>query len=490
MRVVRIVTVLAIGAGASVLAVRPRPDVTFAVESALVAGIGFVLVVATWRKPEVGLLCLVILLPFQHLLLARLYALGFNPQLVAASRFWKEAVFAALVLRWVARRWPPADKLDQLLLVFLCIVALYLTLPLGPPLLARVLGARQDAAYLLLLLVVRHLETSSKFPARLENTVLIVASIVAGLGLWNLFSPDGFSAWLESTGINEYQRRVLHVRPLPLIVRGTFGGIENAVRAGSIFLGHNILAYYLVIPVGIVVARLVGGRLKRWEAIAGGVCAAGLVATLTRSALLALPLMVLLAFSAGSRRSRLWIGLAIGVVALWPLGSYVGLEDQVRSAVDPSDVRTQGHVEQLSRSSQRILSEPLGSGLGTASYIGRRFEVPGNITNESWYFQIGTELGLIPMAIYMWIVVFTLRSLWRRARMNDVSALAAFCGLVVIALGGLVLHTLEAFQVAWTISVMVGLALRGPVVSASSQPDITVAGGDVSRENLPAPQEA
>lgn len=431
------------------------PDLAPAIPLLLLAAAGIAL--ATWYNPSGALFAVVVLLPFQDLVLALLYRAGIDAGVLALSRFWKETILAALVLRWVTQPNAARDTLDYLTFAFLAAVGLYVALPLGPSPYVRVIAARQDAAFLLLFLVVRHVDLRPGFRERIESAILTVGSIVAAVGLWNLLSPHTFVRFVQSIGLGAYHTAVFG-EPM-LLVRQTLLAGREFVRAGSIFFDPVTLAYYLVIAVAVAVAQLSSRRSNSWQLGAGILCTAGVVATLTRSAIAGLALMFAVAMTAGRRRERLWIGLVIGVVALWPLWSQLSVEQQLRAGLDPNDARVAGHIGALSASRERLLDRPMGTGLGTAARVAQRFDVPGSITNESWYFQIGTEVGVLPMLLFVWVVVQVLRMQWSLRLTHD-QTLAGLYGLIVIALGGLVVHTFDTLAVAWTIWVVSGLGLR------------------------------
>jgi hypothetical protein len=281
------------------------------------------------------------------------------------------------------------------------------------------------------------------------------------LAFWNSFAPETFKTFFDSMGLKEYSQAVFGLPVRPTIDRYALGGLEY-VRAGSVFLFPVTLAYYLLLPVGLVIGRTARGTARAGHVIAGIVCTGGLVLTLTRSAIAAVPFMFVLASLVGRKRASLFVLLvACFALAVPVLGATAGAERLNLGGNEASTSSTNDHVRQLRASVDRVKSTPLGSGLGTAGGISRRFDVTGSIVNDSWYLQVGTELGVFGMMLYIVVLLGVLRALWRAAAQRPYEAVGPLCALAGISLGGLVLHTLEEFSVAWPVWLLAGLSLRG-----------------------------
>lgn len=425
---------------------------------ALAAFVGVMGLIA-WRKPTMAIVLLVSALPFQHLVLAWALSLGVNIRIVSLARFWKDVIWVVLVLRLVMTRRKNWTRVDGMILVFLGLVCAYVIIPLGPEPYVRVIAARQIAAFLALFLVARHLSGLADAYPKVETAVLISATVVAALAFWNTLQPDAFKTWIDGTGLNAYSLSIHGVPARATLDRGSIGGLEY-VRAGSTFLFPVTLAYYLLIPVGLVIGRIARGAFRNGHLMVGVICAGGLVLTLTRSAAAAVPFMFVLALLAGRRRTTVFVLLAVVLALAVPLLGAVTGGDRLTRAGGNADSSSDVHLRQLRGSLDRVESKPLGSGLGTAGGISQRFEVTGGIVNESWYLQVGTELGVTGMLVYTVVVLSALGLLWRASAHSSQPSLGSLCALAGIALGGLVLHTLEEFSVAWTVWLLAGLSLR------------------------------
>src|SRR5262249_36609748 len=157
------------------------------------------------------------------------------------------------------------------------------------------------------------------------------------------------------------------------------------------------LAFYCLMAVplaGAMFFTLRGARAR----LAGDVLVLAMlgttVLTVTRSAILAIvPALALVAIRSGAVWPALGLIAQVGLVLGWVatrLGLTRALLGEIFSLKEGS---TQGHLTGLSTSLALVRAEPFGRGLGTAGQIAQRFAPIEGVTNESWYFQIATEMG-------------------------------------------------------------------------------------------------
>lgn len=436
-------------------------------------------VAVSLRRPEWALMALVIGLPIYPFVFSQAYAHGAPAFGLAAAKGWKEVILAVLALAVVHRGLNKVDIVDCLALAFVVITLVYLLLPLGSALDARVIAAREDAAPILLMVVCKHLPRGGIRAERILNVVIVLGVVIAVLGFINSLDATLWTNLVTLSGILPYTSSVLDAIPAAPIVYGNFGR-TTFIRAGSIFFAPLSLAFFMLIPINATVARVVHGR-GSWVTMACGlVCTGGLFLTLTRTAIALLPLLLAIAFLLGRSRGNLGVALVAATVILWPVLSSLNLTTRFQSTLDQTDPSTVRHLAGLQVSIVRLSQNPLGTGLGTAGSTARRFGVIGGIVNESWYFQIGTEMGIVAMLIYVLLILGVIRQLWTRARRHSIEATAALGALVGVAIGGLVLHSFEDVSTAWILWLLVGLALRAqPAISGprrSSITDMTVVG--------------
>jgi len=92
----------------------------------------------------------------------------------------------------------------------------------------------------------------------------------------------------------------------------------------------------------------------------------------------------------------------------------------------------QARADALTTGFKSVIHEPFGGGPGTAGPASARNDHPARIA-ENYYIQIGQEVGLVGLVIFLAINVLVVRGLWRQK--NDLFAailLASFIGLTLI----------------------------------------------------------
>src|SRR5258708_29267927 len=214
--------------------------------------------------------------------------------------------------------------MDQTAIAFLGLVAVYIFLPIGPDIYVRLLGGRQLASFIRICLAARHLRMSPLMRRWVEVAIVAAGAIGAAIGLWNYFRPDDVAIWISSTGAFQWQTEVLGVAgPQGVVIFHTIAAGHVVVRAGSIFLNPLGAAFFLLVPVGIVIGRAAAGQLQRLELAVGALCAAGVIVTVTRTAIVAVPGLVAVCRLCGRRASRVAACElpVVGVVS--PPGDYV-----------------------------------------------------------------------------------------------------------------------------------------------------------------------
>ena len=77
------------------------------------------------------------------------------------------------------------------------------------------------------------------------------------------------------------------------------------------------------------------------------------------------------------------------------------------------------HGDDFERGLEGLAEHPLGLGLGTGASIGLRFDVQNSIISENAYFQVGNEIGVAAMVLFIAIWISTIQRLRRRAREPD-----------------------------------------------------------------------
>jgi hypothetical protein len=224
-----------------------------------------------------------------------------------------------------------------------------------------------------------------------------------------------------------------------------------------------------VLVLGIGIALAARGRAKLLN-LAIALAAGSLLATITRSAILSGAVVLILALLPEkslrsnwqrNRKTRFAIVALVGLIALAPVAIATGVSSRSSAALSGGqDAST--HVSSTTQGLQNLASHPLGLGIGTAPGVGNRFDVPGEVTSENAYLQVGNELGIPELVIFVAMLFLVIRRLGRAEAADDGTAplarglrLAAL-GLVV---GGLFLHVWLDFGLAISLWGGAGLAI-------------------------------
>jgi len=455
----------------------PTPVVSLS--TAIVGLLGLGVVVAAARRPDRSLLILIVLLPFQSLILARLYAAGVPASIVRHASAWKEALAIGIVLAGARSFYATgrrADKVDRLALGFVALAALYLLL--GPTIVpgspssmsVRLLGFRQDAGFVLVLLGARHAPLPPGFMARAGRAVLAVATVVGAVCIFEALDSSGWNRFVvHSIKYTRYETDILHTKPLnydDIRIYGTIGGTQ-IVRTGSVFLSALTCGFYLVLGFAMGLERSVRGRSSPLLIVSLTVIGAGLLLTQTRSAILAGLIVAFLAFQPAAGRKRHWrtqLGILAAALALLaiPAVASTGLGSRVAGTGSSQDMSSAAHFSALWTGVHTLEHHPLGLGLGTSAGTGQRFatQTSAAVIPENDYLQIGVELGVVGMLVFIALTVTLVVALRRAARGSPEgtlsAAMAAMAGLAVTAL---FLQTWIDFGVDWTVWGIAGASL-------------------------------
>lgn len=233
----------------------------------------------------------------------------------------------------------------------------------------------------------------------------------------------------------------------------TIDNDPDLVRLQSTLRGPNPLGAYLVLTIPVLWFSKDGSwkQAKRWLLIAVSVTV--LFFTYSRSAEIGLALTLgLLAWWEINRRTSNLQGLslqrrqlAVFVSAILILvigGLYVFRNSQtvqetflhdspvVSSAQTSNEVR----FESISKAASDVIHQPLGRGPGTAGPASARNDHPARIS-ENYFLQIGQEVGVIGITLFIAINILVAKELLRRrADMLARILLAALVGLTFVNL--------------------------------------------------------
>jgi len=150
---------------------------------------GLLVVLIAARRPDLSLLGLIIFLPFQGLLLSKLWAWGMPTSIVSHLGAWKEALALGVIVAGVRNLLATGrrlDTVDRLALAFVAFTLLYAAVqtaivPEAPSASnVRLLGFRETSGFVLLLFGARHAPLGPAFGRRVARVLLVVGALVLG----------------------------------------------------------------------------------------------------------------------------------------------------------------------------------------------------------------------------------------------------------------------------------------------------------------------
>lgn len=428
-------------------------------------------------RPDLSLITLVVLLPFQGLLLAKLWAWGAPVSVVKGIGTWKEALALGVILagakKYLAtgRR---ADRVDMLAVSFVVLAAVYFVAqPVIDPSVQtssgiRALGFRETAGFVLLLLGARHAPLPDGFAAKAGRAVLLAGVIVAAIGIYEAILPDAWNRFAVGTmEYTRYQVAVLGTTPInmwSILTHGQIGG-GQVVRVGSVFFSPLTAGFYLLIGFAVGLERTLRRARVTTGLLPTLIITAGLVLTQTRSAIIGALLIALLAFQPTGGRQRHFrtqVVLVLGLLALIaiPAAAASGVLSRFSLLSNSHDVSTHGHTQGFWTGLNGIVHHPLGQGLGTGAGTGQRFSVHGTTIPENNYLQVGDELGILALILFVALTAALIFSLHRVSRARDDPLLTAtWAAAAGLAATAWFLQTWSDFSVSWTFWGLAGAML-------------------------------
>lgn len=251
---------------------------------------------------------------------------------------------------------------------------------------------------------------------------------------------------------------------------------DPTIRVQSFLRGANPLGAYLAALLPLVAASLVLTRRQwsKWLLAMGAALALG--ATFSRSGWIGatIGLVAVLFWRAESRLQRLRIGIGLGAIllallaGLVTLHSNVAVQDAVFHVSSESTAlvtSNEGHVASLTESTQTILANPLGFGPGAAGQASW-YNAGHPIRNtESYYLQLGEEVGVVGLLLFMVLLVAVGYELW--CRRSDWLALGLLAGLLGLAVVAQIAYAWTDDTLAYVWWGLAGIALARPVVDAA-----------------------
>jgi hypothetical protein len=447
------------------------------------------MVVAAVRFPRGAAIALVAALPLDLYGMSGLYRLGVTGDLLRPLRFWPEAILLGLGVAAAAsflRSARRIDFLDGAAVAYLVLGTAYLLLPrlfVGQGLGAQIsfygreLGWRSDIMYVGVLILARRLPLGPKraeASSQLTQVLIGAGAALAALGLIEFADPSAWNHFATSVlRVPEYQQRVLNTftpgtSNRDILVYSRVGG-HRFVRIGAL-LEYESLGFYLAICLGLCAEVVARGRARRGGTPLMGLLALALFLTQTRSAILAGAIAVALVFVARPGRQpegQARIGFAISGVLIAADILFITLG--VGSRIGGNHVSDTAHASSFSSGLQVFIHHPFGRGLATAAGGGQEVLLKGlsggYVVTEDQWLQIGTQLGIIGLGLYIAICLLSLRQLHR----SDRPALIAPAGLentmIGVLIGAAFLQPFINPAVSITLFLLIGTCVGPPAVT-------------------------
>ena len=429
---------------------------------------------ASARFPVLALGVLCVGLALHNVAMAALWDAGVRGTALDAVAAWKEVLlaFALGVGLWQTRRLPLGTWPDRLALAYALVVVLYALIPqawLGGDASARgvLLGLRHDLLPVAGYALGRLLALAAHDARPLRLVVLATAAGVAMIGIVEVYTVP-LQWWRDSGAPGWFDEQ------LGLEYEGLSGLPENFVynqgderplrRLVSTFLSPLATSYALVVGLLYLASRR---RLGAWGWAAAAVLLAALLLTHSRSSILALAGGLVVLALAQRRRFPAVAAAAVLAVGAGGLALYEHYAPEERFTAEELEFQRTGgaedpgaggdpfsagessidsHWTSLRDGVETVLRHPWGYGLGNAGVTASRTDTEV-LAGESTYTELGVEVGVVGLLLFVAWNLALLRELWTR------SAWLAAALAAALALG---LQT-DVIGVHWLAVVLWGL---------------------------------
>ena len=467
--------------------------------------------VAVWRRPVVALYAFVVGLAIHNAAMAALYAAGVRGAPLTAITAWKEILLAVALAR-VGRDAVRERRLpfrfgvaDGLALAFAVVCLVYAAVPqsaLGGEAGRRAvaLALRHDLVPVAAYFLGRSLRLGRADLRRLGWTLLGTAGFVAALGLADVYLvPIG---WWRTNGVVDYFHKHLgytyhgtgehpSIAGLPENFVYNVGGDRPFLRRlVSTFLSPLASSYLFV--VALVGAAALVRRRRTVAIVLVALAAAGLLWTFSRSALLAVA-AGLVVLAVVQRRPRVLVAAAVVVAVAvgWahlfpriaPTGNWTKADLVYQHALAaahpgasnaPTSVNESSlgeHWRSLKDGIHTVLHHPQGYGLGNVGQTASRTGTPLK-AGESNYTELGAEVGILGVGLWIAWSVALLVGLVRAGRADPWAAALAGAFVAMLALA-VQTDVIGDPWVAYCVWVLGGAIVAGGARAAVAAPAAT-----------------
>lgn len=305
----------------------------------------------------------------------------------------------------------------------------------------------------------------------ISKLVLVVAAIVTVLGLLQYLLPKDI---LTHVGYSVERG-----------VKPNFFIDDNPLfpRIMSTLRDPNSLGAYLIVPITLATAWLIRSQNVRNRIMLGGFVVLAMIAeflTFSRSALaMALLAVVLVAWwqyheTLLRLAKRFWPLLIVLVLLVGVLGYTQRDNKHVSGVITHTTDQQKGqydsnelHAIFVKQGLEGIVRNPFGHGPGTAGLASIQ-NPKGGLLTENYYVQIGYEVGVLGLALFIALNVIVWKLLWQNRQSAMVVALLA--SAVAYVGMNMLLHTWsnEAVACQWWLLAGMAIGLASPKKAQSA----------------------
>ena len=256
-------------------------------------------------------------------------------------------------------------------------------------------------------------------PRMLAGIAIVLASLFALVGLWQALT-----------------REVFFYAPNLAVSNAN----TDYFRVTSLFGDPSLYGRHLVLGIGVVLALLAARRWRAWPLVGAlALMWVGLLFSYSQSSMAALLVVTLaLALATGTRQVRVAVGV-LALAAALAAGGYVAV--QVIGGESLNQI-TSDRTDRVEDTARVIEDNPLiGVGIGGQPRASRRLEDSDrptpNFVSHTTPLTVAAELGVIGLALYVWLLVGGVRliaAVRDREEALGLVLLASFLALFVHAL--------------------------------------------------------
>jgi hypothetical protein len=246
------------------------------------------------------------------------------------------------------------------------------------------------------------------------------------------------------------------------------------LRVASTLRGANPLGAYLLIPICALMVLIIKEKNQRQNKL---IISSGLLLALIFSfsrgawigAALAIFIAAWLSFKSTIVKRRLGLGLVISLVIAAILGIALRNNLSFENAIFHTDRNSkiaissnESHSAAAKAAIKDVIHQPIGGGVGTAGPQSVYNQARTRIA-EDYYLQIGQEVGLVGMALFIAIIVVVAQMLYQKRA--DPLALALFASLIGLSVVNLLSHAWSDDTLAYIWWGLSGIACSSVIIT-------------------------